>query len=556
MAEWFVGPIMEKIISACSEYLEEQVEWQTGMKEKLERLRENHPKIQAVVSFASQEQFSNPNTDLNRWIWQLRDAIDEAVDVLDDFEYTKHKGQELTKNTEETKLISMKNFLEKFVKRAFKWDPDLKRLEDAVQKLDKVSADVTTFLPLFDSAKQEEKVDFIRTRESGYVQENYLIGRQKDLEFVMQWLIRMPSNNPRTTDLYGNISLLSIVGHGGMGKTTLLQHVFKNEKAKDFDLKMWVCVSNNFDVKEILADMLESLKNERLRLETLEALQGCLKNEVMSKKFLLVLDDVWEEDPEQYTRKWEHVLAPLASGGFGSKILVTTRTDSVAQIFAQVMKNKVEILRLEGLEEDECLLLLNSYAFAGVENPPDDHEKLRVIARYIVKKLSRSPLAAKVIGGVLNYKIDEWHWRAVLESNILDQNSINSILRLSYIALSSPLKSCFAFCGMFEQDHSFFKDDLVRMWIALGFIQPSHIQELTIEDIGGRYFDVLVKKSFFDKFESGYGNSSYKMHDLLHELAQSVSMQECLRVNDGINLPSRIPKSLRHLSIQTSDQTS
>ncbi|KAH0463040.1 hypothetical protein IEQ34_007622 [Dendrobium chrysotoxum] len=95
----------------------------------------------------------------------------------------------------------------------------------------------------------------------------------------------------------------------------------------------------------------------------------------MFKKFLLVLDDIWEEDEEKDKSKWEDVLAP------GSKILVTTRTDSVALMFAKVIKKKKEIVRLEGLEEDECLQLLNSPAFAGVENPPDDHENLRVIAQ-------------------------------------------------------------------------------------------------------------------------------------------------------------------------------
>ncbi|KAH0463039.1 hypothetical protein IEQ34_007621 [Dendrobium chrysotoxum] len=104
----------------------------------------------------------------------------------------------------------------------------------------------------------------------------------------------------------------------------------------------------------------------------------------MSKMFLLVLDDIWEEDEEKDKSKWEDVLAPLASGGFGSKILVTTRTDSVALMFAKVIKKEEEIVKLDSLEEDECLQLLNSHAFAGIENPPDDHKKLRAIAGEIV----------------------------------------------------------------------------------------------------------------------------------------------------------------------------
>ncbi|KAI0514115.1 hypothetical protein KFK09_010149 [Dendrobium nobile] len=426
-------------------------------------------------------------------------------------------------------------------------DPNLKRLEDAVQKLDKVSADVTTFLNLLNSAKQEHKeqeVDFYKTRETGSLPKNNLIGRSKEKELVMEWL-RNPSNDYQTTDLYRNISLLCIVGHGGMGKTTLLQHVYKDEITKEFDRQMWVCVSNNFDVKKVVADMLESLKKKRPRLETLEALQGRLEEEVMSKKFLLVLDDIWEEDEEKDKSKWEDVLAPLASGRFGSKILLTTRTDSVALMFAKVIKKKKVIVKLEGLEENECLQLLNSHAFAGVKNPDDDdHKKLRAIAGEIVKKLLGSPLAGKVIGGVLNDNLNERHWMTVLESNLLDQNSIHSILRLSYIVLPNHLQNCFAVCCMFPQDHEYDKDDLVRMWIALGFIQPT--QGMTMEDIGGRYFDVLVKKALFDKV-----GDDYKMHDLIHESTSRFFAQVCGKLVDDEELSSKIFETIRYLSVQT-----
>ncbi|KAH0463196.1 hypothetical protein IEQ34_007778 [Dendrobium chrysotoxum] len=565
MAEWFVGPIMDKIINACSDYLEEQVGWQTGMKKELESLRENHPKIQAVVFAANQAQISDQNPALNKWIWQLRDAVDEADDVLDEFEYMKHK-QQLTKNMEETEkrtafskarfLIESASKIRKVGERALKIDPNLKRLEEVVQKLDKVSAGVSTFLHLLDSAKheqQEQQRELSEARETGSLPANDLIGRDKAEEFVMQWL-RKPSNEPQTTR-YRDISLLSIVGHGGMGKTTLLQHVYDDEMTKEFDLKMWVCVSNNFDVKKVIADMLESLKKKRPRLETLEALQDSLRMEIMSKTFLLVLDDIWEND-EQDKKKWEKLLAPLAYGKIGSRILVTTRMDSVAMMIATVIKKKTEIFRLEGLEEDQCLQLLNSHAFADVENP-NDFKKLRSIAGEIVKKLSGSPLAAKVIGGVLNSSLDERHWTKVLNSDFvspkLGQNDIFLILRLSYMFLPKHLQNCFAFCSIFSQDYRFDKDDLVKMWIALGFIQQPHDQEWTMEDIGGMYFDVLVKKNFFDKFEDFGHRRFYKMHDLIQELAQSISIHECLRVEDGTKLPSIIPKTLRHLSVQTTN---
>ncbi|KAI0514117.1 hypothetical protein KFK09_010151 [Dendrobium nobile] len=550
MADMSLDPIMEKLISAGLRYLKDQIAWQKRTKEDLEKLKEILPQIQAVVHFASsQEQITDQNPALNKWLWQIRDAIDDADDVLDDLEYMELEKQ-VTKNMKLRRVRSimkyMKKRLVKIIKRALKIDPNLKRLDEAVQKLYRVSTNVASFLYLVKGANQEQQLELYRARETGSSPKNDLIGRGKEKELVMEWL-RNPSNEPRETEFYRNITLLSIVGHGGMGKTTLLQHVYKDEIIKEFDLKMWVCVSNNFDVKKVVADMLESLKKERPRLETLEALQGRLEEVVMSKKFLLVLDDIWEEDGEKDGSKWENVLSPLACGGFGSKILLTTRTDSVALMLAKVIKKKKEIVKLEGLEEDECLQLLNSHAFAGVENTSDDdHKKLRAIAGEIVKKLSRSPLAAKVIGGVLNDHLDERHWRTVLESNLLDQNSIHSILKLSYIVLPNHLRDCFAICCLFPEDHKYDKNDFVRMWIALGFIQPSSNQRETMEDIGGRYFDVLVKKALFDK-----GEYNYKMHDLIHESASRFFAQVSGKLVDDEESSLKIPETLRHLFVRT-----
>ncbi|KAI0514162.1 hypothetical protein KFK09_010196 [Dendrobium nobile] len=321
MADMFLDPIIEKLISAGFRYLKDQVRWQTGMKEELVKLQENLPQIQAVVHFASsQEQITEEYPALNKWLWQLRDAMDDADDVLDELEYMELEKQ-VTKNKKLRRvrsiMKSMKKRLVKIGKRALKIDPTLKRLEEAVQKLHKVSTTgIDTFLHLVKHANKElqkQQLELHGARETGSLPKNDLIGRGKEKVLVMEWL-RNPSNEPRGSDFHGNISLLFIVGHGGMGKTTLLQHVYKDEITKEFDLKMWVCVSNNFDVKKVVADMLESLKKERPRCDTLDALQNSLEEEVMSKKFLLVLDDIWEEDEEKDKSKWEDVLAPLASG--------------------------------------------------------------------------------------------------------------------------------------------------------------------------------------------------------------------------------------------------
>ncbi|XP_020590467.1 uncharacterized protein LOC110031559 [Phalaenopsis equestris] len=137
---------MDTIINACSDYPQDQYRWQRGLEEELERRRENHQKAQAVVSASTQAQIRDRNPTLNSWIWQLRDAIEEVDDVLDDFEYLKNSLPETR---------SSKSSLKKIGKRALKTDPNLKRLEKVVKKLDKVSAEVSTFLHLIENAKQE-----------------------------------------------------------------------------------------------------------------------------------------------------------------------------------------------------------------------------------------------------------------------------------------------------------------------------------------------------------------------------------------------------------------
>ncbi|XP_020576505.1 putative disease resistance protein RGA4 [Phalaenopsis equestris] len=461
MADWFVGPVMDKVINAFSDYLQDQYfRGRTGMKEELESLRVNHPLIQAVVSAYTQGKITDRN--LNSWLWQLRDAIDEADDVLDDFEYMKHK-ERLELNMEETKVRSSfdrlflgpARKLRKICERGLKIDPNLERLEEAVQKLDRVSAQVNTFLHLVEKKEKEQQGEEQQAKDrhlyvdraSGSLPGPVFIGRDQEKEIVMQWL-RKPSNH--------NLSLLSIVGYGGMGKTTLLQNIYADEITKEFDLKIWVCVSNNFEVEEVIMDMLKYLDKWSSHLTKLPPLQERLNSVTRSKKFLLVLDDIWEETT---TTKWEKVISPLANGNLGSKILVTTRIHAAASIIADIIKNE-ETLTLKGLEEARCLELLKTYTFAGMENFRE-HKKLMCIAEEIAKKLSGSPLATKVIGGGLKYDLTPEHWERGLRSNI---GSVELI---------------------FPQDHKFDKDDLVRMWIALGFIEEFSTEEETLEDIGG-----------------------------------------------------------------------
>ncbi|XP_020573997.1 putative disease resistance protein RGA4 [Phalaenopsis equestris] len=488
-------------------------------------------KIQDVVSASNQAQIRDCSEALDEWMQRLRDAIDDANDLLEEFQYLGLKEQLARPNVEKTES-KKRGFIPPLIwELALKFrrvgdgvlqdDPNLKRLKEVVQNLDKVSAEVSNFFQILkytEEKRQQRQQSASDDRERGSYPGPIFIGRGREKANVIKWLGQPSNQDPSDSDLYNNISLLSIVGHGGMGKTTLLQHVFEDVK-KEFDLKIWVCVSNNFKEEEVITDMLKYLNQWKPHLMKLPPLQNTLKFVMQSKKFLLVLDDVWEEGS---TTKWGNVLSPLAKGSLGGKILVTTRTHAFG-------------------------------AFGVKENSSRVHNELECIAEEIVKKLSGSPLAAKVIGCVLKSELTPKHWERGLNKNIeslpsppgQNKNTIITVLRLSYSSLPEPLKNCFAFCGIFPQGHLFDKDDLVRMWIALDFVQPPSNPGDTIEDMGRWYFDTLVKISFFDKKNSTF----YTMHDLIHALARGVSQKKCFRFVENKDLSFEIPETIRHLFV-------
>ena len=171
------------------------------------------------------------------------------------------------------------------------------------------------------------------------------------------------------------------------------------------------------------------------------------------KKFLLVLDDVWNENQP----KWEEVRKPLVSGAQGSKILVTTRSKEVTS----TMWSKDHSLKQ--LQEDDCWKLFAKHAFRDDDSQPNP--ECREIGMKIVKKYKGLPLVLKTMGSVLYNKSSVSEWETVLQREIWefskDSCHIVPALALSYIHLPSHLKVCFAYCALFPKDYEFKKEDLI-----------------------------------------------------------------------------------------------
>ncbi|KAL2516995.1 putative disease resistance RPP13-like protein 1 [Abeliophyllum distichum] len=197
-------------------------------------------------------------------------------------------------------------------------------------------------------------------------------------------------------------------------------------------------------------------------LTEFQALLQCIETTVSGKRFLLVLDDVWKHDH----KKWEPLKICLSKGAPGSKILVTTRNESVAK-----MMGSVDTHLLRPLSDSECFALLSQIAF---EKQKEYHNILEAIGRENSQKCSGLPLAAKTLGSLLRFKDTVQEWNNVLSSEIwqmeIAEFEIFPHLYLSYNELRPAVKRCFLYCAIFSIDSEINVNTLIRMWMAQGFL--------------------------------------------------------------------------------------
>jgi hypothetical protein len=349
-----------------------------------------------------------------------------------------------------------------------------------------------------------------------------------------------------------NVQVLPIIGMGGLGKTTLAKMVYNDSNIqKHFELKMWHCVSDNFEAISVVRSIIELATNARCDLpDTIELLQGKLHEVVDRKRFLLVLDDVWNEDQQ----KWEDDLKPLlcfSNIGLGSMIVVTSRSQKVASIMGTLPHHE-----LACLSDGDSWELFSKKAFSkGVQK----QEELITIGKLIVSKCKGLPLALKTMGGLMSSKHQIKEWEAIAEDDRVGKDEVLSILKLSYMHLSSEMKQCFAFCAVFPKDYEMDKDKLIQLWMANNFIHADGTTDFVQK--GEFIFSELVWRSFiqdvdvkiFDEYHfaaPAHKKIGCKMHDLMHDLAQETT-DECVVEAELIQRKTLI-NNVRHIQLSWS----
>ena len=502
MAEGVLFSIAEGIVRGLTSEAVAKLGVPWGVKDELEKLKNVVSTLKAVLLDA--EELQAGSHEIKDWLENVNDAIYDADDLLDDFSTESLRREIMARGKQAKKvraLFSKSNQLFYALKMG-------RKIKEIREKLASYEANRRFSLEVHHGETRLRNRE--RDNTHSFVRAEEVIGREDDKKAVIERL--MESN------VEENVSILSIVGIGGLGKTTLAQLIFNDEKIRQhFQLKMWVCVSDIFHVKSIVEKILESATNTKQQTLEMNTLINYLGNAIDGKKYLLVLDDVWNEDHE----KWLGLKKLLMGGERGSRILVTTRSEKVARI---THTNKPYLLR--GLDEHASWSLFKQMAFENGQEP--ENSSIMAIGREILEKCSGVPLAIRTIGRLLYSKTTELEWLSFKNNKLSKlpqtETGILPTLKLSYDQLPSHLKRCFAYCSLFPKDYEIDKSTLINLWIAQGFIKLLD-QNQCLEDVGHEYFMDLLWRSFFQEAKMDeFGNvTRCKIHYLMHDLAISVA---------------------------------
>ncbi|KAK9666489.1 hypothetical protein RND81_14G188000 [Saponaria officinalis] len=448
-----------------------------GYESKVEELADTVSTINAVLHDAELKH-QELTQGGREYIERLKDAVYDVDDVLDEFntlvrmENGKSNHQTLKKVR---RLFSRSNpFLV-----CYNMFHEVKKLRE---KLDRIAKNRQQFglSDVFEPPKE-------RKETGSYVREEGIIGRKADTEAIVGLLLG--ESEEHQSDVQENVAFVSIVGMGGLGKTALAQLVYNDDKIKDaFEVRLWVCVSNEFGMEQILAKM--TGKNVGLGMEQL---QREVRNMIEGRKYLLVLDDVWDENHN----KWVELKDFLMLGGNGSRVLTTSRLRAVAKA---IESNHMYILR--GLSDENSWRLFERMAFEQGKAPLD-HD-LVDIGKDVVKKCANVPLSIRVVGSFLRGQ----HKSKWLSFRSTDLRKLGSS-----------------------------KDG-----------QAEDADGRSIEDVGDDYFSILLNRCFIQDIrkDSDGEINSCKMHDLIHDLALEVAGKETLALETSV---FKLDQKIRHLSI-------
>ncbi|XP_060971965.1 putative disease resistance protein RGA3 [Cannabis sativa] len=576
MAEAVISVVVDLLGSLPLEKLIQEVSLLNKVQQRVENLKRNLRSIRAVLHDAENKRWTTSSQSVKVWLETLADDAHEMGNVLDRWNTLILKSQ-IETQFRIRNLVSFFKPSSSYSSFCFFKLNKLISHREISQKIEELDEKVTRTanqigqLGLIETMTRADSYGVQkvlgRLETTSFIDEAEIHGRDQDKKVLLDML--MCEERGHGID-QGFFEVISLVGMGGLGKTTMAQLTFNNETVKNhFSKRIWVCVSEPFDLLKIASAITEILhkgNNQTYTQEeddlsqtqcrnpptfqTLEAAFNWISVRLSKCCFLLVLDDVWNEE---YS-KWEPLEIMLKKlDCVGSKVLVTTRKESVALVMGS---STSRVIKLKELNQNECQLIFERRAFRGRNS--EEIEELRDVSVQIVKKCKGLPLAAKTLGGLMHFKKSKQEWEGVLGSKLWELNVreveryLFGPLLLSYLDLSSFEKPCLVHCSVYPKDYLTNKRQLVELWMSEGYLNS--------EEEGASVFQNLTMRSFFQDFQEAndiYDDSNVicKMHDILHDFIQYLTKREC-EIIEALNINSDVMKkwslgdqSTRHLTI-------
>ncbi|KAF5763464.1 putative virus X resistance protein-like, coiled-coil [Helianthus annuus] len=525
-AEALANELLKVLVKKMTDEAFKRVARAHGIYNELKELKKTLSRIQDLLHDASQKEVTHKS--VKEWLNALQHLAYDIDDVLDDLA-TEDMHRELTLQEPAASTSMVRKLIPSCCTNfslTHRVSPKLDSINRDLENLEKRKTDLGLL-------KIDEKPKYTsRRNETSLPDGSSVIGRQVEKEKLLNKLLGDEGSSKE------NFSIVPIVGMGGVGKTTLARHLYNDAQVKDhFEPKTWVCVSDDFDVFKISDIILQSMTKESKEYKDLDQLQMALTEKSKDKRFLLVLDDVWHEDDDD----WEKLVLPFRSCAHGSRIIITTRKEELLK--------KLHFCNLDSLKSlsHEDALSLFALQALGVENF-NSHTTLKPHGEGIVKKCAGLPLALKAIGRLLGTRTNVEDWEDVLNSeiwNLENSDKIVPALRLSYHDLSADLKQLFAYCSLFPKDYLFDKEELVLLWMAEGLLSPSNATK-SPERLGHEYFEILLSRSFFQHAPND--ESLFIMHDLMNDLAMLVAGELFLRFDNHMKIGTDDLAKYRHMS--------
>ncbi|EHA8589276.1 putative disease resistance protein RGA1 [Cocos nucifera] len=529
----FVG----RYIGKLSEVIDGEISMMLGIKDELKKLRERTESIEAFLESAERRRHTERTIGI--WVKKLKDVMYDADDIID---LCMIEGRKLLEDRpSESAVRHHFSLFSCFRCITFRHEIGSK-IRKLNNRLNMIIEDQSK-LPKLEPTGQDVRVGGVNHRQTSPedVVKSDIVGTQ--IEDATQSLVEslIKEDNKK-------YQVQGIVGMGGIGKTTLASNIYNHESIINiFPIRVWLCVSEDFLDIKLLKNIIRGAKGEYKEDETKAELKSNLSS-ILSKRYFIVLDDVWTTDV------WEDLLrSSLENATASGRIVVTTRYMNVVRSMKAHKNTEADIHRVQKMDNDSGWEMLRKKIFRD-DDDEQEISNLKEIGDKIIEKCDGLPLAIKTIAGVLSSKErTNMEWKKVLKSDAWSMGQLDAelpgALFLSYEDLSSDLKQCFLYFSLFPEDYVMDRDDLIRYWVAEGFVKDN-----LMEDLAEDFYRELIGRNLLEPCDedgdlSDLVGNYCKMHDLLRSLARFLIRDESIFLGDEQSPNTNLLSKLRRLSM-------